>query len=71
MMRSPGPESLSPGIHETIAGRDVWIGRRGEACMSLSWVEGDLALTLVNSYDGVDHMRYSCEAVRRVVESVR
>src|SRR5207245_10254866 len=30
-----------------------------------SGVRGEVALTLVNSYDGVDHVRYSCDIVRR------
>ena len=57
--------------HETIGGRDVTIGRRGEACMNVQWVQGDVALTLINSYDPPGHARYACDAVRKVVESVR
>ena len=69
--RAHDPQNVPGTIHETIGGHDVSIGRRGEACMNLSWVQGEVALTLVNSYDGVDHVRYSCDIVRRVVESMR
>jgi hypothetical protein len=39
--------------------------------MSLPWVQGDVALTLINTYGADGHARYSCEQLRRVVESIR
>jgi outer membrane lipoprotein-sorting protein len=68
---APDRQNVPGTIHETIGGHDVTIGRRGENCMNASWVQGEIALTLLNSYDGVDHVRYSCDVVRKVVESVR
>ena len=52
-------EEILDKAHAAAAGADA------------SGVRGEVALTLVNSYDGVDHVRYSCDIVRRVVESVR
>ncbi len=63
----PDPEET----RETIGGRDVRIISRGEGWITMTWVQGDLALTLTNPYDPPGHPRYSPDQLRRIVESIR
>ena len=56
---------------EVIAGRKVAVTRRGEACTAFDWVQAGVLLSLTNSYDPSGQVRYSCEQMRTVVESVR
>ena len=67
----PAPKPDPGEIHETIAGRDVTIIMRGNDWITLSWVQGDVALTLTNPYDPPGHPRYTPEQLTRIVESVR
>jgi outer membrane lipoprotein-sorting protein len=64
-------EPATDGARERIAGRDVTVVRRGEDCVHFAWTEGDVRLTLSNPYDPPGHLRYSCQQLRRVVESIR
>lgn len=59
---------------EQIGGREVVIVRRGQGCVTASWVQGEVALTLTNPYDPPGppgQVRYSCDQLRRIIESVR
>ena len=61
------PATVEPGgVHETIGGRDVTIGYRGAACMNMTWVDGGIVLTLVNSYSPPGQPRYSCDQLRQI-----
>ena len=64
---SPDPQASQ----ETIGGYDVTIVRRGQNCITLEWQVGELALTLTNPYDPPGHPRYSCDQLRKIVESIR
>jgi len=50
---------------EMIGGHDVTIVRRGDTWVSLSWAQGDVALTLTNP------ARYTPDQLRRIVASVQ
>lgn len=63
----PDPEET----HETIGGRDVRVISRGENWITLTWTQGDVALTLTNPYDPPGHPRYTPDQLRRIVESIR
>lgn len=59
--------------HETIGGHAVAIVHRGQGCVSASWTQGGLSLTLTNPYDPPGPpgaVRYSCDQLRRVIGSV-
>lgn len=58
---TPDPQAAQ----EMIGGHDVTIVRRGDAWVSLSWVQGDVALTLTNP------ARYTPDQLRQIVASVR
>ncbi len=58
---TPDPQAA----HEMIGGHDVTIVRRGEEWITLSWVQGDVALTLTNP------ARYTPDQLRRIVASVQ
>ncbi len=48
--------------------------RRGEGCVTFSWEQDGVALTLTNPYDppgAPGQVRFSCDQMRRVIESVR
>jgi len=57
---TPDPQAA----HEMIGGHDVTIVRRGEEWVTLSWVQGDVALTLTNP------ARYTPDQLRQIVASV-
>jgi hypothetical protein len=70
----PAPVLGPQAGREQIGGREVTIGRRGEGCVTASWVQGEVALVLTNPYDPPGPpgaVRYSCDQVRRIIESVR
>ncbi len=70
--RQGGPDVADPqAVLEVIAGRKVAVTRRGEACTAFDWVQDGVLLSLTNSYDPSGQVRYSCEQMRTVVESVR
>lgn len=58
-------------IHENIGGHEVTIIKRGDNCITYWWEVGEVALSLTNPYDPPGHPRYSCDELRRVVESIR
>ena len=64
---SPDPQASQ----ETIGGYDVTIIRRGQNCITLEWEVGELHLTLSNPYDPPGYPRYSCDQLRKIVESIR
>ncbi len=55
---------------QTIGGHMVTVDTRGGACTTLSWIEGDVYLQLVNSYDDAGNIRYSCADMQHIVQSV-
>jgi len=63
---SPDPQAT----REVIGEREVTVIRRGGNCTALSWEEGDLALELTNAYDPPGHLRYTCDQLRKIVESI-
>lgn len=72
--QGPAPVQDPQATREQIGGREVTIGRRGEGCVTASWVQGDAALLLTNPYDPPGPpgaVRYSCEQFRRIIESIR
>ncbi len=44
--------------------------RWADACITMSWEQDGLSLTLTNAYDPPGQILYSCEQMRRVVGSV-
>ncbi|MBI2954940.1 MAG: zf-HC2 domain-containing protein [Chloroflexi bacterium] len=64
---NPDPQET----HETIGGRDVTIVHRGDNCIALSWMQGDVALTLTNPYDPPGQPKYSCDDLRKIVASIQ
>lgn len=58
-------------VRERIVGREVTVIRRNEGCVTLFWVQSGVALTLTNAWDPPGTLRYSCDQMRRIVESVR
>jgi outer membrane lipoprotein-sorting protein len=56
---------------EAFGGRQVIVVHRGGECTSYEWTAGDLRLTLTNVYDPPGQIKYSCDVMRRIVESVR
>lgn len=70
-MISKGGSRDPQASQETIGGYDVTIIRRGQNCITLEWQVGELDLTLSNPYDPPGHPRYSCDQLRRIVESIR
>jgi len=73
-MPSPGGAPDPQESHEQIGGRDVTIIRRGEGCVSFRWEQDGLVLSLTNPYDPPGEpgeVRYSCEQMRKVIESVK
>ncbi|MHB1161305.1 MAG: RNA polymerase sigma factor [Chloroflexota bacterium] len=63
----PDPEET----RETMGGRDVRVTSRGENWITLTWVQGEVALTLTNPYDPPGQPRYTPEQLRKIVESIR
>ncbi|MGE5620056.1 MAG: LolA family protein [Sphingomonadaceae bacterium] len=64
---APDPEET----RETIGGRQVRVISRGEDWITLTWVQGDVALTLTNPYDPPGQPRYTPDQLRKIVESIR
>jgi outer membrane lipoprotein-sorting protein len=64
---SPDPQARQ----EQIAGHEVTIIYRGQNCTMFDWDQGELHLTLSNAYDPPGQLRYTCEQMRKVVESIR
>jgi len=59
---------------ETIGGYEVTMGHRGEGCVTARWVQGDVSLLLSNPYDPPGppgQVRYSCDQLRHIIESVQ
>jgi len=56
---------------EKIGDYEVTIIYRGQNCMTLEWEVGELALTLINPYDPPGQPRYTCDQLRRIVESIQ
>ncbi|MHB1294384.1 MAG: LolA family protein [Anaerolineae bacterium] len=55
---------------EQIGGREVTVIRRGaEGCVTYTWDEGDLRLTLTNVYDPPGTLKYTCDQMRQIVAS--
>lgn len=74
MSKGAMPTGLKPDPEETlenIEGREVRVISRGENWITLTWVQGDVALILENPYDPPGHPRYTPDELRRVVESIR
>lgn len=69
------PATADPqGTHEIINGRDVTIIRRGQGCVTATWNQDGLSLTLTNPYDPPGPpgaVRYSCEQFRKIIASIR
>jgi outer membrane lipoprotein-sorting protein len=63
----PGPQATREHIGEY----DVTIIWRGQDCITFEWNMGDLHLQLTNPYDPPGQPRYSCDQLRRIVESIR
>lgn len=55
---------------EQIGGHDVTVVRRGDSCTMMSWEQEGVSLSLTNAYDPPGEILYSCEEMRRIVESV-
>lgn len=70
-MISPGGKPDPQTTRERIGGYDVTIIKRGQNCITLDWEVGDLHLTLTNPYDPPGQPRYSCDQLRKIVESIR
>lgn len=64
---SPDPQARQ----EQIAGYDVTVIYRGENCTMFDWDQGELHLTLSNTYDPPGQLRYTCEQMRQIIESIR
>src|SRR5581483_6634523 len=61
-------------IKQNIDGRAVTIIKRGKGCVTYSWVQGQVALTLTNPYDPPGPpgaVRYSCEQMEKVIASIQ
>lgn len=56
---------------ENIGGREVSVIRRGDACITFRWEQDDVVLTLTNAYDPPGQPRYSCDQMRRIIESIQ
>lgn len=69
--QGPGAVGDPQAGWERIGGHEVNVVRRGEGCVTLQWTQGEVALTLTNAYDPPGQLRYTCEQMRRIVESVR
>lgn len=70
-MISPSGKPDPQETREQIGGRTVTIIKRGQNCITLTWDVGELNLTLTNPYDPPGQPRYSCEQLRKIVESVQ
>jgi outer membrane lipoprotein-sorting protein len=68
---APGGDPDPQAIEEQIGEYKVTIIWRGQDCITLEWVVGDLYLQLTNPYDPPGQPRYSCDQMRRIVESIR
>ena len=55
---------------EQIGDREVTVVRRGQECTNFTWYEKDLQLSFNNVYDPPGHLRYSCDQMRKVIESI-
>ena len=64
---SPDPQARQ----EQIGGHAVTVIYRGENCTAFDWDQGDVHLTLTNAYDPPGQVRYTCEQMRQIIESVR
>lgn len=62
----PDPQATT----ERIGGREVTVVRRADACITMSWEQDGLSLTLTNAYDPPGQILYPCEQMRRIVGSV-
>lgn len=77
LMEVPKAQVGEPGqpdpqeTHETIGDRQVTIINRGENCITLTWEEDGVVFTLTNAYDPPGHPRYTCEELRKMIESIR
>lgn len=58
-------------VKRTIGGHTVTIVKRGEDCISYFWTQDNVDLTLTNAYDPPGHVRYSCEQMDKIVESIK
>ncbi len=72
------PKSLGSGgssdpqaTQEKIGPYQVTIIHRGQGCTMMEWEAGELALSLSNVYDPPGQLRYTCEQMRKLVESIQ
>lgn len=56
---------------DEIGGHTVTVTYAGEGCIIYTWDAAGLRLSLSNVYDLQGQPRYTCEQMRRIVESVR
>ena len=68
---TPGGSPDPQAGQEKIAGYDVTVIYRGQNCTMADWDSGDLHLTLTNTYDPPGQLRYTCEQMRKVIESIQ
>ncbi len=64
---SPDPQARQ----EQIGGYEVTVIYRGQNCTMFDWDQGELHLTLSNAYDPPGQLRYTCEQMRQIIESIR
>lgn len=68
------PINDAEAITKIIGDRKVTIIKRGEGCITYSWRQHDLSLTLTNPYDPPGppgQARYSCDQMDKIVESIQ
>lgn len=73
MLQTPGATDIQDpqAVRRTVGGRTVTIVKRGEDCVSYFWTQGNVDLTLTNAYDPPGHVRYTCEQMDKIVESIK
>ncbi len=48
----------------------VKAARCEQGCTNFTWYENGLHLSFSNVYDPAGHLRYSCDQMRKVIESI-
>jgi outer membrane lipoprotein-sorting protein len=68
---TPGGTPDPQAKQETIGGYDVTVIYRGKNCTMFDWDQGEVHLTLTNTYDPPGQVRYTCEQMRQIITSIR
>ena len=55
---------------EQIGNRKVTVIRRGQECTNFTWYEKGLQLSFNNVYDPPGQLRYTCDQLQKVIESI-